>query len=57
VKGSIKDRRGLDAWYEFDFIIELFELRLSNSYNQDMMDLYLNALKYAIDFEHNSLQI
>lgn len=50
------ERYGSDSFYPFNFIINLFELKLSNSSNQDKMSLYLNALKYAIGFEHNRMQ-
>ncbi|MCG7314784.1 hypothetical protein MHL30_16815 [Priestia flexa] len=50
------ERYGSDHWFPFDFIINLFELKLSNSENKSKMNLYLNALKYAITFEHSSLQ-
>ncbi len=49
-------RYGIEDWYSFDYIINLFELNLSNTYNQSKMNLYLNALKYAIKFEHASIQ-
>lgn len=51
-----KDRYGSEIFYPFDYIINLFELNLSNPNNQSKMNLYLNALKYAIKFEHNSIQ-
>lgn len=51
-----KDRYGSDRFYPFDYIINLFELKLSNPQNKIKMNLYLNALKYAIEFEHNSMQ-
>ncbi|MEB2492878.1 hypothetical protein SOP93_17070 [Peribacillus frigoritolerans] len=50
------ERYGSDSFYPFDHIINLFEIKLSNPENKDKMDLYLNALKYAIEFEHNSMQ-
>ncbi|WP_077701973.1 hypothetical protein [Virgibacillus dokdonensis] len=50
------ERYGSEIWYPFDPIINLFELKLTNNKNQNKMDLYLNALKYAIEFEHNSIQ-
>ncbi|WP_461204565.1 hypothetical protein [Clostridium sp. DL1XJH146] len=51
-----KERYGLEVSDPFEYIIELFKLRLSNPKNQDKLNLYLNALKYAITFEHNSMQ-
>lgn len=53
---ELNERYGSEAWYTFDYVINLFELKLSNSQNQSKMNLYLNALKYAIEFEHNSMQ-
>lgn len=53
---ELKKRWGSHVFYPFDYIINLFKLRLSNPRNQDKMNLYLNALKYAIEFEHNSMQ-
>ena len=52
---ELKERDGADNFSEFDFVIKLFELKLSNPLN-NMMNLYLNVLKYAIAFEHNRLQ-
>lgn len=49
-------RYGSERSYLLDYIINLFELKLSNQKNQIKMDLYLNALKYSIEFEHNSIQ-
>ncbi|MCM3729791.1 hypothetical protein M3226_30120 [Neobacillus cucumis] len=40
----------------FGSILNLFKLKLSNPKNEIKMVLYLNALKYAIEFEYNSLQ-
>lgn len=53
---ELKERYGSEVFYPFDYIINLFKIRLSNLKNQDKMNLYLNALKYAISFEHNSMQ-
>ncbi|WP_088356640.1 hypothetical protein [Bacillus cereus] len=53
---ELNDRYGSESFYSFDYIIKLFELRLSNPENQNKMNLYLNALKYAIEFEHNRMQ-
>lgn len=53
---ELKDRYGSGFSCPFDYIIDLFQLRLSNSFNQNNMKLYLSALKYAITFEHNSMQ-
>ncbi|MFA9399291.1 MAG: hypothetical protein ACERKV_13635 [Clostridiaceae bacterium] len=51
-----KNRYGSEIFFPFDYIINLFELKLSNLNNQNQMNLYLNALKYAIAFEHDSMQ-
>ncbi|QYF82344.1 hypothetical protein KY492_25960 [Brevibacterium sp. PAMC21349] len=51
-----KERYGSNHYYPFDYIINLYELRISNPQNKMKMNLYLNALKYAIEFEHNSMQ-
>lgn len=51
-----EDRLGNDALYPFNYVINLFQLRLTNPVNQEKFDLYLNAFRYAIGFEHNSLQ-
>ncbi|MDU4546842.1 MAG: hypothetical protein E6Y69_08585 [Clostridium botulinum] len=53
---ELKERYGSEVFYPFDYIINLFKIRLSNPKNQDKMNLYLNALKYAISFKHNSMQ-
>lgn len=53
---ELEERYGLGYSYTFDYIINLFELELSNPKNKIKMNLYLNALKYAIEFEHNRMQ-
>lgn len=53
---ELNERYGSDCYYPFDYIINLFELKVSNPQNQIKMNLYLNALKYAIEFEHNRMQ-
>ncbi len=50
------ERYGKEFSDSFDYIINLFEINLSNEYNQSKLNLYLNALKYAIKFEHNRIQ-
>ncbi|RCW62966.1 hypothetical protein [Saliterribacillus persicus] len=49
-------RYGSESAFSFDYIIDLFEIKLSNPKNQEKMNLYLNIFKYAIEFEHNSIQ-
>lgn len=56
LKREVEKRYGNDAFHSFDYLIELFGLELSNIDNQEKMNSYLNALKYAIKFEHNSIQ-
>ena len=51
-----KDRYGDEYWYSFEYVIKLLQLKLSDSENENKMELYINALKYAIKFEHNALQ-
>lgn len=51
-----KDRYGDEYWYSFEYVIKLLQLKLSDSENENKMKLYINALKYAIKFEHNALQ-
>ncbi len=53
---ELEDRYGSENFYCFDDIIKLFELKFSNTDNQNKLELYLSALKYAITFEHNRLQ-
>lgn len=53
---EMKLRFGSDMWYQFEYVIRLLELRVSNPYNEDKINLYINALKYAIRFEHNNIQ-
>ncbi|EJR35134.1 MULTISPECIES: hypothetical protein [Bacillus cereus group] len=53
---ELKNRYGSEAYHPFNYIINLFELKVSNPENQNKMSLYQNALKYAIGFEHNRLQ-
>lgn len=56
LKKEVEIRYGNDSFHNFDYLIELFELELSKNNNEEKMDLYKNALKYAIRFEHNSIQ-
>ncbi|GLO68476.1 hypothetical protein [Oceanobacillus kimchii] len=56
LKAEQTERSGLENWYDLDPIINLFEVKISNKKNQVKMNLYLNALKYAISFEHSSIQ-
>lgn len=53
---EMKLRFGSDTWYRFEYVIRLLELKVSNPYNEDKINLYINALKYAIKFEHNNIQ-
>lgn len=56
LKEEVDERYGDDHFNNFDYLIKLFNLKLSNHDNQEKMDLYLSVLKYAIKFEHNSIQ-
>lgn len=56
LKKEIEIRYGNDSFHELNYLIELFDLPLSNPDNEEKMNLYKNALKYAIKFEHNSIQ-
>lgn len=56
LKKESEIRYGHDYKHNFDELISLFNLKLSNDNNKEKMDLYKNALKYAIRFEHNSIQ-
>lgn len=49
-------RYGGDCLSRIDYLIKLFDLKLSNVENEENMNLYKNALKYAVKFEHNSIQ-
>lgn len=51
-----KERFGSEYWSEFDYIINLLKLKVSNYKNENKMKLYINALKYAVNFEYNALQ-
>ena len=51
-----KERYGDEYWYSFEYVIKLLQLKLSDSENENKIKLYINALKYAIKFEHNALQ-
>ncbi|MFX4263425.1 hypothetical protein ACOBQJ_14670 [Pelotomaculum propionicicum] len=53
---ELEDRYGLEVYHPFNYIINLFELKLSDTHNRNKINSYLNALKYAITFEHNSMQ-
>lgn len=53
---EMKKRFGSELVYSFEYVIKLIELKLSNPYNEDKVNLYINAMKYAIKFEHNNIQ-
>lgn len=50
------ERIGEGNWHSFEKIIQLLELDIVNLENKRKMNLYIEALKYAIEFQHNSLQ-
>ncbi|WP_370838234.1 hypothetical protein [Intestinibacter bartlettii] len=56
LKFECEKRYGDDCFHSFDYIINLFQLELSNNENEYKMNLYKNAIKYAVKFEHNSIQ-
>lgn len=56
LKFECEKRYGDNCFHSFDYIINLFQLELSNNENEHKMNLYKNAIKYAISFEHNSIQ-
>lgn len=56
LKCEYSKRHGYDYFHSFDYIINLFQLKLSNNENEYKMNLYKNAIKYAVMFEHNSIQ-
>ena len=51
-----KRRFGSERYCPISEAIKFFEVKLSNKENQEKFNLYLNALRYAITFEHNSIQ-
>ena len=51
-----KRRFGSDSFYPISETIKFFEVKLSNKDNQEKFNLYLNALRYSITFQHNSIQ-
>ena len=51
-----RSRFGFDKFYPISEAIRFFEIKLSNKSNQEKFNLYLNALRYSITFEHNSIQ-
>lgn len=56
LKKEVEKRYGDESFHNFRYLIELFDLQLSNTDNEEKMNLYKNTLKYAIKFEHNSIQ-
>lgn len=56
LKFECEKRYGDNCFHSFDYIINLFQLELSNNENEHKMNLYKNAIKYAMSFEHNSIQ-
>ncbi|MGL4874352.1 MAG: hypothetical protein ACRC30_06840 [Clostridium sp.] len=51
-----KERIGEWAWHSFEKVIKLLKLNVVNSENKRKMNLYIEALKYSIEFQYNSLQ-
>ena len=56
LKFECEKRYGDDCFHYFDYIINLFQLEFSNNKNEYKMNLYKNAIKHAVKFEHNSIQ-
>lgn len=56
LKQELTERFGSDNSYLFDYTIGLFGLKISDPENKSKMQLYLNALKFALKFEYNRLQ-
>src|SRR5699024_1311924 len=44
LKKETEIRYGKDSFHEFNYLIELFDLPLSNTANEEKMNLYKNAL-------------
>lgn len=51
-----RERFGSNYLNEYSYIIKLLNLKISNPKNKNKLILYINALKYSIDYEHNALQ-
>lgn len=51
-----KERFGSEYSSKFDYIINLLTLKISNQKNKNKFNLYINALKYSVEYEHNALQ-
>ena len=56
LKFDCEKRYSDDCFHSFDYVINLFQLELSNNENEYKMNLYKNAIKYAVEFEHNNIQ-
>ena len=56
LKFECEKRYSDDCFHSFDYVINLFQLELSNNENEYKMNLYKNAIKYAVEFEHNNIQ-
>lgn len=51
-----KERFGSEYSSKFDYIINLLTLKISNQKNKNKFNLYINALKYSVEYERNALQ-
>ena len=51
-----RKRFGSERFYPISDVIKFFKVKFFDKENQEKFNLYLNALKYAITFEHNSIQ-
>lgn len=56
LKACAEERFGKNESYVLEYAIALFSLELSNHHNNQRLEKYINAVKYAIGFEHNALQ-
>ena len=56
LKEEVDRRLGDDFSYEYDYVISLFQLKLSNPNNASRYQKYCNIFRYAIPFEHNGIQ-
>lgn len=56
LKKEYCDRFDDDQEYIFDTFIRVFSIKLSNSKNAKKLELYRNAIRYALKFYRNALQ-
>ena len=56
LKKESVDRFGDGYWMDFDYLVNVMNLKITNSYNQSKLDLYINAIKHSMKFLHASMQ-